>query len=137
MLRESLKGGTATIDAVDVVALPVQGQLDQLPHIGVVVHDEDPEHENSGIVLHRPLPGRERLGPWGCGYAVPPANNPSVPSSRAPRRPHLALRLLKRHPACAELLMQPALVPVFDRGRRPVLEPEVASRCGMATEPKR
>ena len=44
MLRESLEGGAAALDAVDVVALPVQGQLHQLPHIGVVVNDQDPGH---------------------------------------------------------------------------------------------
>ena len=73
VLRELLEGGPAAGDAGDIVALPSQSQLDQLPHIGVVVHHQDPRHEGSGIVLHRPC-----LSDSSVDCSVPPEFHPGL-----------------------------------------------------------
>jgi len=65
VLRELLEGGPAASAAGDVVALPSQSQLDQLSHIGVVVHHQDPRYESCGIVLYRPCLGDSFASRWG------------------------------------------------------------------------
>ena len=81
------------------------------------------------VLLEEGVEGDEERGHGAARVAeTSPLVSPERVRTSSPRPPgghHLTLRLLQRHTARADLPMQPQLVPVLDRGLRPVLEPKV------------